>query len=39
MRTARQYWQDSKGHHDIKDYARAILIIGATVVAMWYFVR
>lgn len=37
LRTIRLYYADTKGHHDILDYGRCILLI-MTVIAAIYFI-
>ena len=32
LRTLRQYWENPKGRHDIKDYGQALFIIMLTAV-------
>ncbi len=39
LRTVGQYWQDTKGNYDIKDYGKAILIICATAGIVYYLVK
>jgi len=38
-RSVQRYWQTPKGHHDIVDYARAIVIIIGVMIAAVLLVR
>ena len=39
LKSIYHYYQDPKGHHDIVDYARAGLIVLATVVVVFVAIR
>ena len=36
LRTVRNYWNDNKGHHDIVDYSRALIIMLLSMAAAYY---
>ena len=36
LRTVRNYWNDNKGHHDIVDYSRALIIMLLSIAAAYY---